>query len=618
VAIAVTGLLVASALAGLGGADPATAAAAPSCHDLSLTTTAPGAPRDNGDGTRSVVLVNAGPATVTLPVGVGSVVLDVCGAWGQFSGDNPGGRGGRMRGTVSTNPAQAQTFVLVAGGRDGSPGGGGAGPGASGAGGGYSAVFTDAPAQATALVVAGGGGGASASGEGGSGGGTAGFAGNQTGTGGGGGTRAAGGSGGRGILTAEGGQPGGALRGGDGGTSTAGGSGGGGGGGWYGGGGGGAAPSVAAGGPGGGGAGYLSPSLTDVYIETDGHLGEGAVVVTYVQPLAPRFEGMLSGTAQVGTSYDATVRVAAVPDASVTLAPDSALPPGLVFAADPDGTAQLAGTPTQVGTYDFTLVAKNAAGQASQAERVVVAAAPAPATATPTATTPATGAPAEPAPTPSSSTASPTPDATQSPPPEPSPSAAGGDCATTLSLIDPTVTATGGARGIVRGRANGVVELSAYTRPSTVYSVVRRIALDGAGRGDFRIVPPRNTRMFAQEPGCVATPSVVVNVRTRLSLDVSRQGVRTYTFSGNAIPARPGGLIVSLYRITASGEHVLTAQTRANAAPGQPGYDPSRQPGSYLMRRVFTGSGRFGYVLRTGQDMQSAPGVSATRSLLVF
>ena len=101
--------------------------------------------------------------------------------------------------------------------------------------------------------------------------------------------------------------------------------------------------------------------------------------------------------------------------------------------------------------------------------------------------------------------------------------------------------------------------------------------------------------------------SVVLNVRTQLSLNVVRNGKQFYTFSGRALPARTGGLIVSLYRVTNDGRQILTSQTRASAATGQ-----------YVINRRFTGTGRFGFVVRTGQDLQNAPGASNVRSLLVF
>ena len=148
--------------------------------------------------------------------------------------------------------------------------------------------------------------------------------------------------------------------------------------------------------------------------------------------------------------------------------------------------------------------------------------------------------------------------------------------------------------------------------------MVRSAEVGNDGVANFRIVPPTNTRLFAQQRGCQAGPQIVLNVRTQLSLNVVRNGTRNYTFSGSAIPARPDGLIVTLFRVTNDGRQIIAAQTRANANVGQRGYDPRRPAGSYSIRRQFTGSGRFGFVVRTGQDLQNAPGSSNVRSLAVF
>jgi hypothetical protein len=221
-------------------------------------------------------------------------------------------------------------------------------------------------------------------------------------------------------------------------------------------------------------------------------------------------------------------------------------------------------------------------------------------------------------------TASATPTATISPRPTSSTSSSPNQACSTpasVSLDVTTITATGGANVTVRGAADSVVDLFAYSRPSSTYRLVRSGNVGSDGAETYRITPPTNTRLYAQQRGCTTDEprsSRVLNVRTQISLNVVRNGVRNYTFSGRLLPARPNGLIASLYRVEASGRQILTAQTRANAAPGQAGYDPRRPPGSYSIRRQFTGSGRFGFVVRTGQDLQNAPGSSNVRSLLVF
>ena len=176
-----------------------------------------------------------------------------------------------------------------------------------------------------------------------------------------------------------------------------------------------------------------------------------------------------------------------------------------------------------------------------------------------------------------------------------------------VTLAEDTITATGAGVVTIAAASGTIVELFAYSRPSTQYKVVRTLTVGNGGTVSTAVKPPTNTRLYAQQQGCDAGTSVVLNVRTALTLAVERNGVRDYTFSGDSLPARPGGLIVSLYRLTDDGRSVLTAQARASATNGD-----------WTLRRVFTGTGRFGFVVRTGQDLQNAPGTSNVRSLLVF
>lgn len=183
-----------------------------------------------------------------------------------------------------------------------------------------------------------------------------------------------------------------------------------------------------------------------------------------------------------------------------------------------------------------------------------------------------------------------------------------------VTLDRDVVVATGSAVVTVHDQPGTLVDLYAYSRPSTEMRVVRSERTDAAGVVRFTVRPGTNTRLLAQprvedctDPVFGAEPSVVLNVRTALSLQVVRNGARDYTFSGDSLPARAGGLIVSLYRVAPDGRSVLTAQARADA-----------RTGDWSVRRVFSGSGRFGFVVRTGQDLQNAPGTSNMRSLLVF
>lgn len=183
------------------------------------------------------------------------------------------------------------------------------------------------------------------------------------------------------------------------------------------------------------------------------------------------------------------------------------------------------------------------------------------------------------------------------------------ECAvpTTVALDRSTVIATGAAVATVRAAAGTVVDLLAYTRPSTTYRLVRTGTVTSDGTVRFTLRPPANTRLYAARRGCGRSSDVVLNVATALTLAVERLGPRQYLFSGDSLPARPGGLVVSLYRVDVDGREVLTGQVRAD-----------EQDGTWSLLRTFTGSGRFGFVARTGQDLQNAPGRSGVRSLLVF
>ena len=199
--------------------------------------------------------------------------------------------------------------------------------------------------------------------------------------------------------------------------------------------------------------------------------------------------------------------------------------------------------------------------------------------------------------------------------PGPRPSPALDECfAWPISLSTSTINATGAAEVTVRGAPGAAVDLLAYTRPSTEYRVVRSATTDASGLAGFTVRPPANTRLVARRhERCSGPPidetnaSVVLNVRTALTITAERNGTRDVTFAGDSLPARPGGLIVSLYRITDDGRQVLTSQARAGATDGQ-----------WSVRRRFTGSGRFGFVARTGQDLQNAPGASNVRSTLIY
>ncbi len=153
----------------------------------------------------------------------------------------------------------------------------------------------------------------------------------------------------------------------------------------------------------------------------------------------------------------------------------------------------------------------------------------------------------------------------------------------------------------VTGTPGSVIELQAYSRPSTDYTVVRRGTIPAGGSITFDVTPGTNTRLFAQVTGLPATasPSVVVGVRTALSLTVVRNGTRDYTFQGRLLPRRADQLI-TLYRVLDDGSRIITNQIKTDAT------------GTYRIRRVFTGSGTFGFLTRTGQNLTNLSGESNT------
>ena len=156
--------------------------------------------------------------------------------------------------------------------------------------------------------------------------------------------------------------------------------------------------------------------------------------------------------------------------------------------------------------------------------------------------------------------------------------------------------------------------------------VDRTAVADSNGSATFSdLRPASNTRLRAREQGgTYAGNTDVINVRAQETLTVSRNGVRKYTFSGVSIPARPGGLIVSLYKINgtpcAAGveprncpSEVLIGQDRAEQGSGS---SPAAYSITLTLPASYGSSGQF--VVKTGQDAQNAPGRSNARTLSIF
>ena len=176
----------------------------------------------------------------------------------------------------------------------------------------------------------------------------------------------------------------------------------------------------------------------------------------------------------------------------------------------------------------------------------------------------------------------------------------------TMALGGTLVIATRSVSVTAQAPPGSVVDLYAYSRPSTTFAVVRSATVGSTGEVVWNVAPLTNTRLYAMIRGAASTPQVVLGVATGLSLSATRTGTRTYVFSGRSIPARSGGLIISLYRIKADGHQVLTAQTRASGTNG-----------NWSLTRAFTGVGQFSFVVRTGSDLQNAAGTSNARSVRI-
>ena len=202
----------------------------------------------------------------------------------------------------------------------------------------------------------------------------------------------------------------------------------------------------------------------------------------------------------------------------------------------------------------------------------------------------------------------------------------------------PVINATGLASVTVTGaRPQASIELQGYSQDhhgsvsfaNDMTPVDRTGTADANGTITFSdLRPASNTRVRAHETACAyssAATGQVINVRATETLRVVRNGPNSYTFGGESIPARPGGLIVSLFQVV--GES-CAAGTRPADCPGERFVTQARAQGegspgagSYRIDVQFPDSDRNTrrlFVVKTGQDAQNAPGRSNTRSLLIY
>ena len=205
-----------------------------------------------------------------------------------------------------------------------------------------------------------------------------------------------------------------------------------------------------------------------------------------------------------------------------------------------------------------------------------------------------------------------------------------------VQVNTPTINATGLASvTVTSARPGSTVQLQGYSQnhygtasfDNDQTPVDRTGVADGNGAITFDdLRPASNTRLRAREAGCAYTAGAtgsVIQVRATETLRVTRTGPGRYTFSGESIPARPGGLIVSLFRVVGS---TCQAGVRPSDCPGEQfvGQGRAREEGApgagaYEIPMTFPAdSSRVSFVVKTGQDAQNAPGRSNVRSVLIY
>lgn len=161
------------------------------------------------------------------------------------------------------------------------------------------------------------------------------------------------------------------------------------------------------------------------------------------------------------------------------------------------------------------------------------------------------------------------------------------------------------------GEGAGTVELFAHNRGDRYVQRIRSVQVDSATEATtFRVYPDQHKAFSASHTPTDGTDGrgsngVDVAVRAAVSIDAVRNGVRDYTFQGGVRPAASGTL-ASLYRIPSNGIPVLTARARTDSA------------GRYSIRRLFSGSGRFGFFVRAAATSINDAGDSRTRPTLVY
>ena len=158
---------------------------------------------------------------------------------------------------------------------------------------------------------------------------------------------------------------------------------------------------------------------------------------------------------------------------------------------------------------------------------------------------------------------------------------------------------TAGGSATLSGAADpdAAVELVAYSRPSTDFVTVRRTTATSTGSYSFTVSPRSNTRLFVRVNGVDST-SVVVGVRSAISLRTVRSAPRVFVLTGQVQPLREGQL-VSVYAHTSAGDRLI----------GRGAVDTT---GVWRAVHRFTVNGSFPLYAKTTSDLTTAAGRSST------
>lgn len=162
-----------------------------------------------------------------------------------------------------------------------------------------------------------------------------------------------------------------------------------------------------------------------------------------------------------------------------------------------------------------------------------------------------------------------------------------------------------GEKVLVSGTAPPGAELRmfAVVRPGTTYTLVRSGTVPLDGKYSALLGPPANARIYTQVLGGGSTAAMPLNVRSAVSLAVTRTALRTYRFSGSVVPKR-AGVRVTVARRTPTGGLFLVQTT-------------SGADGRWAVSHRFTANGPVDVLAVASANAVTAQGSSPVRRLVV-